>query len=89
MYEEGLIEAPYREPVFRFKFPETNKMPPPLISANNVGFSYSGKKEDFLFEGLNFGIDSDSRIALVGPNGAGACAQREMMGGWGARVARC
>ena len=81
MYEEGLVEFPYREPVFRFRFPETNKLPPPLISATNVAFSYSGKKEDYLFTGLNFGIDSDSRIALVGPNGAGKSTLLKLMVG--------
>lgn len=47
------------------------KLQPPVISFNDVAFSYSGKKPDYLFSGLHFGIDSDSRIALVGPNGAG------------------
>ena len=47
------------------------KLQPPVISFTDVAFSYSGKREDYLFSGLNFGIDSDSRIALVGPNGAG------------------
>merc|ERR1719326_2754329 len=32
---------------------------------------YSGNNEDYLYTGLEFGIDCDSRIALVGPNGAG------------------
>ena len=43
-----------------------------------MAFSYSGKKEDYLFTKLRFGIDSDSRIALVGPNGAGE--ERERLG---------
>lgn len=73
MIEDGLIEMPWTDPVFRFGFPEPGKMPPPLISFSDVAFSYSGKKEDYLFKGLRFGIDSDSRIALVGPNGAGMC----------------
>ena len=32
---------------------------------------YTGKKEDYLYTDLEFGIDQDSRIALVGPNGVG------------------
>jgi ATPase subunit of ABC transporter with duplicated ATPase domains len=52
-------------------FPECGKLQPPVISFVDVAFSYSGKKEDYLFKDLHFGIDSDSRIALVGPNGAG------------------
>lgn len=42
-----------------------------MIAFHDVSFAYSGKKEEYLYAGLNFGIDLDSRIALVGPNGAG------------------
>lgn len=83
MYEEGLVEDPaaWNDPIFRFKFPETTKVPPPVISFEDVAFSYSGKKEDYLFKGLRFGIDSDSRIALVGPNGAGKSTLLKLMVG--------
>lgn len=37
----------------------------------NVLFSYNGKKEDYLYEGLEFGVDCDSCIVLVGLNGVG------------------
>jgi ATP-binding cassette, subfamily F, member 2 len=71
MIADGLIEKPYNEPKFVFNFPPCGELPPPLISVSDVSFSYSGKKEDYLFSKINFGISSDSRICLVGPNGAG------------------
>mmetsp|Transcript_7471 Transcript_7471/g.10483 ORF Transcript_7471/g.10483 Transcript_7471/m.10483 type:complete len:596 (-) Transcript_7471:236-2023(-) len=71
MIEAGLLTPPYSDPIFRFKFPECGKIPPPVISFTDVSFSYSGKSEDYLYTNLRFGIDCDSRIALVGPNGAG------------------
>mmetsp|Transcript_5044 Transcript_5044/g.10677 ORF Transcript_5044/g.10677 Transcript_5044/m.10677 type:complete len:635 (-) Transcript_5044:84-1988(-) len=71
MVEAGLIERPYEDPIFRFRFPSPGKLAPPAISAREVAFSYSGKEEDYLYSGLDFGIDSESRISLVGPNGAG------------------
>jgi hypothetical protein len=37
----------------------------------DVSFSYCGNAEGYLYKKLEFGIDCDSRIALVGPNGAG------------------
>lgn len=46
-------------------------MSPPLISFSEVAFSYSGKKKDYLFSKISFGIHPQSRIVLVGPNGAG------------------
>jgi ATP-binding cassette, subfamily F, member 2 len=81
MYEEGLIQEPFVDPSFKFSFPPTVKLPPPLISFSDVAFSYSGKKEDYLFTNLNFGIDSDCRIALVGPNGAGKSTLLKLMVG--------
>lgn len=71
MEADGLIELPYEEPMFRFKFPDAGAMSPPLISFSEVAFSYSGKKSDYLFRDVSFGIHPSSRIVLVGPNGAG------------------
>jgi len=71
MEADGLIEMPYEEPLFRFKFPDAGAMSPPLISFSEVAFSYSGKKADYLFKDVSFGIHPTSRIVLVGPNGAG------------------
>lgn len=71
MEADGLIEIPYEEPMFRFKFTDAGDLAPPLISFSDVAFSYSGKKKDYLFKDINFGIHPSSRIVLVGPNGAG------------------
>lgn len=71
MEEAGLIQPPFVEPSFKFMFDSVGGMAPPLISFNDVSFSYSGKKEDYLYSNLSFGIDSESRVSLVGPNGAG------------------
>jgi ATP-binding cassette, subfamily F, member 2 len=61
----------FLEPSFRFKFADAGNMAPPLISFSEVAFSYSGKKQDYLFKNISFGIHPKSRIVLVGPNGAG------------------
>lgn len=71
MEAAGLIEMPYAEPLFRFKFNDAGNMSPPLISFSEVAFSYSGRKEDYLFKDISFGIHPSSRVCLVGPNGAG------------------
>lgn len=36
-------------------------------------------QEDYLYTHLNFGIDCDSRVALVGPNGAGKSTLLKLM----------
>eukprot|EP00668_Euglena_longa_P017881 GGOE01022341.1.p1 GENE.GGOE01022341.1~~GGOE01022341.1.p1 ORF type:complete len:615 (+),score=236.01 GGOE01022341.1:48-1892(+) len=71
MVEAGLTEKPVPDPKYEFYFPSPGTIPPPVIAFHNVSFSYSGKQEDYLYHDLSFGIDLDSRIALVGPNGAG------------------
>jgi len=79
MVEAGLTEKPVEDPKFRFVFPNSAKIPPPVLAFQDVSFSYSGKKADHLYEKLEFGIDCDSRIALVGPNGAGKSTLLKLM----------
>ena len=67
----------FLEPMFRFKFADAGNMSPPLISFSEVAFSYSGKKKDYLFKDISFGIHPSSRIVLVGPNGAGEIGQKQ------------
>lgn len=71
MKAEGLIEAVKVDRGFNFKFNECDKLPPPVLSLDDITFSYSGKNEDLLYKNLDFGVDMDSRCALVGPNGVG------------------
>jgi len=71
MEADGLLTLPFEEPKFGFKFADAGSLAPPLISFSEVAFSYSGKKKDFLFKDVSFGIHPKSRIVLVGPNGAG------------------
>ncbi|KAJ3017531.1 hypothetical protein HKX48_003497 [Thoreauomyces humboldtii] len=52
-------------------------LPPPVLKFVDAGFNYPGGRK--LFHDLNFGIDLDSRIALVGPNGAGKSTLVKLM----------
>ncbi|KAI0782553.1 P-loop containing nucleoside triphosphate hydrolase protein [Abortiporus biennis] len=71
MEAAGLIEKIEQPKPLRFNFEDVSKLPPPILAFNEVAFSYSGKKEDYLYKHLSFGIDMDSRIAIVGQNGTG------------------
>ncbi|OCK78840.1 hypothetical protein K432DRAFT_331310 [Lepidopterella palustris CBS 459.81] len=71
MEADGFIQPVAADRVFTFRFADVEKLPPPVLSLDNVTFSYSGKAEDNLYENLDFGVDMDSRTALVGPNGVG------------------
>jgi len=74
-----LVEKPVPDPTYSFNFPDAEKLPPPVMAFSDVSFSYSGKKADYLYENLSFGVDLDSRIALVGPNGAGKSTLLKLM----------
>ena len=48
MEAAGLIEKVAIDRVLRFNFDNVGKLPPPIIAFDDVAFSYSGKKEDYL-----------------------------------------
>jgi len=79
MVAAGLTEKPVKDIPFDFKFPNNAKLAPPVLAFEQVSFSYSGLKEDYLYSKLDFGVDMDSRIALVGPNGAGKSTLLKLM----------
>jgi len=79
MVEAGLTEMPVPDPTYRFAFPDSEKISPPVLAFDNVSFSYSGRREDHLYERLDLGVDLDSRVALVGPNGAGKSTLLKLM----------
>lgn len=65
---QQLLEKP-REYQVKFSFPDPPPLNPPILGAYDVEFGYPGRP--LLFDNLNFGVDLDSRIAIVGPNGVG------------------
>ncbi|KAJ6053517.1 uncharacterized protein N7446_009529 [Penicillium canescens] len=92
MEADGFIQPVLADRVFTFRFADVDKLPPPVLSFDDVSFSYSGNWEDTLYEHLDFGVDMDSRTALVGPNGVGKSTLLRLMTGKlspiGGRVSR-
>ena len=41
----------------------------PILQSNDITFGYT--KDHILFRDVNFGIDLQSRIGILGPNGIG------------------
>jgi len=70
MVDGGLTERVNRDKTVTFYFPDCDNIPPPVIMVQHVAFKYPGAPKK-IFNDLDFGLDLDSRIALVGPNGAG------------------
>nr|CAD7605560.1 unnamed protein product [Timema genevievae] len=63
-----LLQKP-RDYIVKFSFPDPPPLQPPILGLHNVTFSYPNHKP--LFVGCDFGIDLNSRVAIVGPNGVG------------------
>lgn len=63
------LEPPEEEETEQFKFPETDKISPPLLQMSEVTFGYTPDK--LILRGVNIDVGLDSRIAIVGANGAG------------------
>ena len=68
--ESSDLLARYKEYVVNFDFVDPPKLSPPILGISEVSFKYSADA-DWLFQGLEFGIDMNSRIAIVGNNGVG------------------
>ncbi|KIH67076.1 ABC transporter, ATP-binding protein [Ancylostoma duodenale] len=56
--------------VKQFYFFDAGHIPPPVIMVQHVSFRYSDNTP-WIYRNIDFGIDLDTRVALVGPNGAG------------------
>lgn len=70
MVAQGLTEKVVNDKVLNFYFPSCGTIPPPVIMVQNVSFRYN-EDAPWIYKNLEFGIDLDTRIALVGPNEAG------------------
>jgi len=73
------LEPPEEEENESFKFPEPEKISPPLLQLDNVSFGYSPDK--LILRGVDFDVQMDSRIAVIGPNGAGKSTMIKLLTG--------
>jgi ATP-binding cassette subfamily F protein 3 len=64
-----VLEPPEAEYSVHFKFPDVEKMPPPIVQMSGVTFGYTPDK--ILLRNVDLDVQLDSRIGIVGPNGAG------------------
>lgn len=79
MERAGLTAKPEIEKMLNFQFSDPGHLPPPVLAFHDVNFGYPGCEP--LYDNVNFGVDLDSRIALVGPNGAGKTTLVKLMSG--------
>lgn len=64
-----VLQAPESEYTVQFRFPEVEKLSPPIVQMSNVSFGFTPGK--LLLQNIDLDVQLDSRIGIVGPNGAG------------------
>ena len=64
-----VLEAPESEYIVHFRFPDVEKLSPPIIQMSNVSFGYT--KDQLILKHVDLDVQLDSRIGIIGPNGAG------------------
>jgi ATP-binding cassette subfamily F protein 2 len=79
MVEAGLTEAVEKESVLKMRFPDPGPLPPPVLQLSNLSFAYPGAP--LLYDNVDFGIDLDSKICIVGANGKGKTTLLKMLSG--------
>ncbi|GAB9470630.1 Atp-binding cassette sub-family f member 1 [Globisporangium polare] len=75
---QSLLERP-KEYIVKFSFPETTQVPPPILEVREASFRYGDGP--YLFKNSDFGIDTSSRVCIVGPNGVGKSTLLKMITG--------
>lgn len=71
------LEPPEDDDVVTFKFQEADKISPPLLQLSDVSFGYT--KEKPLLKGVNIDVGLDSRLGLIGANGAGKSTMLKLL----------
>merc|ERR1712070_1000224 len=77
--QDEAVDVDYDDPYLQLDFPSAPVLPPPCISVIDAAFGYVEGR--VLYKNLNFGIDCDSRVAIVGPNGAGKSTFLKLLDG--------
>lgn len=64
-----VLEEVADDPKWKFEFPDPGPLNGPMLQVDDVTFGYTPDR--LLLKKINFSVDMQSRIALVGPNGIG------------------
>ena len=73
-----LLQKP-KDYIVKFKFKQPNELQPPILGLYDVDFGY--ENGPLIFKKVNFGVDLETRIAIVGPNGVGKSTFLKLLAG--------
>merc|ERR1712176_1396230 len=75
--EAGLTPMPEKDAEWDWSFPDPWKLPVPVLAIEKLSFAYPNSQT--LYDNVDFGVDLETRVALVGPNGAGKTTLFKLM----------
>jgi ATP-binding cassette subfamily F protein 3 len=73
-----VIDAVIEDTVTKFAFPEPGRLPPPILSLDQVSVGYGGVP---VLQNLSMNIEMEDRIALLGANGNGKSTFARLLAG--------
>ena len=76
--KKNIVPKPEKDYNLKIRFPETLLYKDNVVKLENVSFSYG---ENIIFDDVNFGVDMESVITLVGKNGSGKSTLLKLMMG--------
>lgn len=74
-----VLQPPEAEYHVQFRFPDVEKLSPPIVQMSEVSFGYS--PDHMLLRNVDLDVQLDSRIGIVGPNGAGKTTVLKLLTG--------
>jgi ATP-binding cassette subfamily F protein 2 len=80
MVDSGLTQKVGSDKTVSIYFKPVANIPPPVLQVQNVSFQYK-EGLPWIYRNLDFGLDLESRVALVGPNGAGKSTLIKLLAG--------
>lgn len=79
-HQAGELLKKQKDYVVKFHFVNPPPLNPPILGLHDVAFAYEAKKP-LIFKEVNFGVDMDTRVAIVGPNGVGKSTFLKLLSG--------
>ncbi len=79
-HQAGELLKRQKDYIVKFKFVNPPELNPPILGLHDVAFTYEANKP-LIFKEINFGVDMDTRIAIVGPNGVGKSTFLKLLAG--------
>ena len=74
-----MLQPVERETEVTLKFPDVEKLSPPILMLSDVSYAYPNSTKGTVFSNCDLSATQESRICIVGENGAGKTTLLKLM----------